>query len=74
MLRPYKEMPQTKEGAKRNEWLLFAHSNGGVKRTLKLLKEGLIELPALREPRRLPAPEGDPQKASARPEAAESHV
>ena len=39
MSRPYKEMPQTKDGAKCNEWLLFAHANGGVKRTLKLLKE-----------------------------------
>ena len=59
-------MPQTKEGAQRNEWLLFVHANGGVKRTLKLLKEGLIEPPDLREPRRLPAPEGDPQMVSER--------
>ena len=59
-------MPQTKEGALRNEWLLFVHANGGVKRTLKLLKEGLIEPPALREPKRLPAPEDDQQMASER--------
>ena len=59
-------MPQTKEGALCNEWLLFVHAHGGVKRTLKLLKEGLIEPPVLREPKRLPVPEDDQQMASER--------